>query len=67
MQKASDIRQLTLNEIEKKITETQRERNKLKVVHKIEPIKNTSQINKTRKEIAQLRTIQREKRAHGEK
>ena len=53
--------------IEKAITDAKKERYKLKVVHKIEPIKNTSQINKKRREIARLKTILRERRTHGEK
>ena len=67
MQKAKEIRKLAIERIEKAITDAKKERYKLKVVHKIEPIKNTSQINKKRREIARLKTILRERRTHGEK
>lgn len=59
--KASEIRGLSVSEIEEKLAAAKAEFQKLTLAHAISPIENPTKITKTRKDIARLNTILTEK------
>ncbi len=59
--KASEIRGLSVSEIEEKLAVAKAELQKLTLAHAISPIENPTKITKTRKDIARLNTILTEK------
>ena len=59
--KASEIRGLSVSEIEDKLAAAKAELQKLTLAHAISPIENPTKITKTRKDIARLNTILTEK------
>lgn len=59
--KASEIQGLTVAEIEEKLASARLELQKLKLTHVISPIENPMKIKQTRKDIARLMTILRQK------
>ncbi len=59
--KASELRGLSVSEIEDKIAASRLELQKMKLAHSISPLENPMKISKTRKEIAQMLTILTEK------
>lgn len=59
--KASEIRGLSVSEIEEKLAAAKTELQKLTLAHAISPIENPTKITKTRKDIARLNTILTEK------
>jgi len=54
--KAADIKELTEKEIRAKIKEEQENLTRLKVNHTVSPLEDPTQIKKTRKVIARLKT-----------
>lgn len=59
--KASEIRVLSVSEIEEKVAAAKLELQKMKLEHAISPLENPMKIRKTRKDIARLLTILAEK------
>lgn len=59
--KASEIRGLSVSEIEEKIAAARLELEKMKLNHAISPLENPMKIRKTRKDIARMLTILTEK------
>lgn len=59
--KATEIRELSTKEIEEKIQVEQENLNKMKLNHVITPLENPNQLKETRKTIARLKTILRER------
>ncbi len=59
--KATEIRELSTKEIEEKIQVEKENLAKMKLSHVITPLENPNQIKETRKTIARLMTILRER------
>ncbi len=59
--KASEINGLTVAEIEEKLASTQSELQKMKLTHVVSPIENPMKIRQTRRDIARLKTILKQK------
>lgn len=59
--KATEIRELSTKEIEEKIQVEQEALNKMKLNHVITPLENPNQIRESKKTIARLKTILRER------
>lgn len=59
--KASEITSLTTAQIEEKVAALKSELQKMKLTHAISPIENPMKIRQTRKDIARLLTILRQK------
>ena len=59
--KASEIRVLSVSEIEEKIASLSLELQKTRLAHVISPIENPMKIRQTRKNIARLKTILQQK------
>lgn len=59
--KASEIRALSVSEIEEKIASLSLELQKTRLAHVISPIENPMKIRQTRKNIARLKTILQQK------
>lgn len=60
--KASEIRSLSVSEIEEKIAAARLDLEKMKLAHAISPLENPMKIRKTRKDIARMLTILTEKK-----
>ncbi len=60
--KASEIRGLSVAELEDKVANAKAELQKMQLAHAISPLENPMKIRKTRKEIAQYLTILTEKK-----
>lgn len=60
--KASEIRGLSVSELEEKIAAARLELEKMKLTHAISPLENPMKIRKTRKDIARMLTILTEKK-----
>ena len=60
--KASEIKGLTISEIEEKVASARAEVQKMELAHVVTPIENPKKIRQTRREIARLLTILAEKR-----
>ena len=61
--KTSEIKEMTNEELEKKLTELKSELLNLRFSHATGQLTNTSQISKARKDIARIKTIQTQRRA----
>lgn len=59
--KAAEIRELSTKEIEEKIQVEQEALNKMKLNHVITPLENPNQIRESKKNIARMKTILRER------
>lgn len=59
--KASEINGLTVAEIEEKIAAARLELQKIELTHVVSPIENPMKIRQTRRDIARLMTILRQK------
>lgn len=60
--KASEIKGLSISEIEEKLAAARLELEKMKLAHAISPLENPMKIRKTRKDIARMLTILTEKK-----
>ena len=60
--KASEIKGLSISEIEEKIAAARLDLEKMKLTHAISPLENPMKIRKTRKGIARMLTILTEKK-----
>ena len=60
--KASEIRALSISELEEKIAAARLDLEKMKLTHAISPLENPMKIRKTRKDIARMLTILTEKK-----
>ncbi len=60
--KASEIRGLSISELEEKIAAARLDLEKMKLTHAISPLENPMKIRKTRKDIARMLTILTEKK-----
>lgn len=60
--KASEIKGLTIAEIEEKLASTTAELQKMELAHVVTPIENPMKIRSTRRDIARLKTILTEKK-----
>ena len=60
--KASEIKDLSISEIEEKIAAARLDLEKMKLTHAISPLENPMKIRKTRKDIARMLTILTEKK-----
>lgn len=60
--KASEIKGLSVSEIEEKLAAARLELEKMKLTHAISPLENPMKIRKTRKDIARMLTILTEKK-----
>jgi large subunit ribosomal protein L29 len=59
--KTQDIRELSVEDIEKKISEEEGNMVDLRFTHQLKQLTNTAKIKLTRKDIAKLKTVLREK------
>ena len=59
---ASEIKGLSISEIEEKIAAARLDLEKMKLTHAISPLENPMKIRKTRKDIARMLTILTEKK-----
>ncbi|MGN0029594.1 MAG: 50S ribosomal protein L29 [Marinilabiliaceae bacterium] len=60
--KASEIKGLSISEIEEKLAAARLELEKMKLAHSISPLENPMKIRQTRKDIARMLTILTEKK-----
>ncbi|MBP5364770.1 MAG: 50S ribosomal protein L29 [Bacteroidales bacterium] len=60
--KASEIKGMTVAEIEEKLVSVRAELQKMKLTHVISPIENPMKIRQTRRDIARLMTILSQKK-----
>lgn len=60
--KASEIKGLSISEIEEKLAAARLELQKMKLAHAISPLENPMKIRNTRKDIARMLTILTEKK-----
>ena len=60
--KASEIKRLSISEIEEEIAAARLDLEKMKLTHAISPLENPMKIRKTRKDIARMLTILTEKK-----
>ena len=59
--KASDLRELTIDELETKLTELKEELFNLRFQHAVNQLENTSRIGAVKKDIARVSTILRQR------
>lgn len=59
--KRKEITELTVAEIRERLETTREDLNRMKVNHTVSPVENTSLIKKTRRDIARMLTILRQK------
>ncbi len=58
--KSSEIREMSAEEVQKKLNELQDELANLSLQHRIRPLEDTSKLKKLRKDIARIKTINNE-------
>ena len=54
--KQAEIKQLSVEELQQKLTESKKEHADLKMAHAVTPLENPMQIRKTRRTVARLAT-----------
>jgi len=59
--KSSEIREMTTREIEERIEALSQELVRMKINHSISPLENPMKIRQTRRDIARMKTILRQK------
>lgn len=64
--KASELRQLTISELQQKLKDLREALFNLKIQHSAGQLQNTAVLKKTRKDIARLLTVLREKQRESE-
>ena len=62
--KTSEIKELSVAEIQERIDAEKENLNRLKLNHTVSPIENSSEIKKTRRDIARMLTILRQKNSN---
>ena len=62
--KTSEIRELSLSEIQERIENEQAELNRMELNHTISPLENPMKIRESRRNIARLQTILRQKQSN---
>jgi len=62
--KSSELRNLTDEDLQKKVVELREELGNLSFQHKIRPLEDSSSLKKIRKDIARIETISRERAAN---
>jgi large subunit ribosomal protein L29 len=61
MTKAKNLRELTVDEIQQRIQEARKELFEARLKHTLQQLENTTVLRKLKREVAQLKTILREK------
>ena len=61
MTKAKNLRELTVEEIQQRIQEARKELFEARLKHTLQQLENTTILRKLKREVAQLKTILREK------
>ncbi len=61
--KSAEIKDLSVNDLQERIEAEKAQLTKLKVQHAVSPVENPSTIKKTRRDIARMLTILRQKNA----
>ncbi len=59
--KTREVKELTAAEIRERVEVARTDLNRMKLQHAVSPLENTSLINKTRKDIARMLTVLRQK------
>ncbi len=59
--KTKEVKELTAAELRERVEAARIDLNRMKLQHAVSPIENTSLINKTRKDIARMLTVLRQK------
>ena len=59
--KTAEIRELSVQDLAERIEAQKASLNQMKINHSVSPIENSTTINKTRKDIARMLTILRQK------
>jgi large subunit ribosomal protein L29 len=59
--KTREVKELTAAEIRERVEVARTDLNRMKLQHAVSPIENTSLINKTRRDIARMLTVLRQK------
>ncbi len=59
--KTKEVNELTAAEIRERVETARMDLNRMKLQHAVSPVENTSLINKTRREIARMLTVLRQK------
>lgn len=62
--KTKEITELTVAEIQERLDATRVDLNRMKLNHTVSPVENSSLIKKTRRDIARMLTILRQKQNH---
>ena len=62
--KTSEIKELSVAEIQERIDAEKENLNRLKLNHTVSPIENSSEIKKSRRDIARMLTILRQKNSN---
>ena len=62
--KTSEIKELSVAEIQERIDAEKENLNRMKLNHTVSPIENSSEIKKTRRDIARMLTILRQKNSN---
>ena len=63
MKKASELRELTLDELQQRVQEARKELFEARLKHTVQQLENTSVLQKLKREVAQLKTLLREKQS----
>ena len=59
--KTKEVKELTAAEIRERVDVARTDLNRMKLQHAVSPVENTSLINKTRRDIARMLTVLRQK------
>jgi large subunit ribosomal protein L29 len=59
--KTREVKELTAAEIRERVEVARTDLNRMKLQHSVSPMENTSLINKTRRDIARMLTVLRQK------
>lgn len=59
--KASEIKELTVAEIQEKVEAAKADMLRMKLAHTVSPVENTTSIRATRRDIARMLTVLRQK------
>ncbi len=59
--KTREVKELTAAEIRERVEVARTDLNRMKLQHAVSPLENTSLINKTRRDIARMLTVLRQK------
>ena len=62
--KTSEIKELSVAEIQERIDAEKENLNRMKLNHTVSPIENSSEIKKSRRDIARMLTIMRQKNSN---